>query len=79
MMARIHELARKRSQFVIATHSPILMAYPNSWIYQIVSSGGLERVSLHDTEHYVVAKHFLNDPQGQIARILDEDPNLPLL
>ena len=79
MMARIHELVRKRSQFVIATHSPILMAYPNSWIYQINPTGGMERVSLEDTEHYIVAKRFLNDPKQQLARILDDDPSLPLL
>jgi len=70
MMSRIHQLVRKRSQFVIATHSPILMAYPNAWIYQI-GSAGLDRVSLEETEHYVVAKRFLNDPQQQILRLLE--------
>jgi predicted ATPase len=62
MMARIHELARKRSQFVIATHSPILVAYPNSGIYQIASSGGLERVSLQGTERYVERKALPQRP-----------------
>jgi predicted ATPase len=70
MISRIHQLVRTRSQFVIATHSPILMAYPNAWIYQI-GTAGLERVSLEETEHYVVAKRFLNDPHQQIARLLD--------
>jgi predicted ATPase len=70
MISRIHQLVRTRSQFVIATHSPILMAYPNAWIYQI-GAGGLERVPLEDTEHYVVAKRFLNDTRGQLARLLD--------
>jgi predicted ATPase len=70
MISRMHQLVRERSQFVIATHSPILMAYPNSWIYQI-SAGGLERVSLEDTEHYIIAKRFLNDPGQQLARLLD--------
>jgi predicted ATPase len=70
MISRIHQLVRTRSQFVIATHSPILMAYPNSWIYQI-GANGLERVSLQETEHYIVAKHFLNDPQKQLSRLLE--------
>jgi predicted ATPase len=70
MISRLHQLAQLSSQFVIATHSPILMAYPNSWIYQI-SAHGLERVSLEDTEHYIVAKRFLNDPKAQLARLLD--------
>ena len=46
------------------------MAYPNSWICQI-GAGGLERVSLQETEHYIVAKHFLNDPQKQLSRLLE--------
>lgn len=70
MISRLHQLVRERSQFVIATHSPILMAYPNSWIYQI-GTNGLERVSLQDTEHYIVARHFLNDPQKQLSRLLE--------
>jgi predicted ATPase len=70
MISRIHQLVRTRSQFVIATHSPILMAYPNSWIYQI-GTNSLERVSLEETEHYIVAKRFLNDPARQLARVLD--------
>ncbi len=69
MLARIDQLVRNRSQFVIATHSPILMAYPNAWIYQITAKG-LERVSLEETEHYAVARRFLNDPHGQVERIL---------
>jgi len=72
MLSRIHQLVQRRSQFVIATHSPILMAYPNAWIYQIGESG-LTRVSLEQTEHYVVAKRFLNDPHQQLARILADD------
>jgi predicted ATPase len=70
MISRIHQLVQTRSQFVIATHSPILMAYPNAWIYQI-GANGMVRVALEETEHYIVAKRFLNDPQRQIARLLD--------
>lgn len=70
MLSRLHELVQKRSQFVIATHSPILMAYPDAWIYQI-SAEGLVRVALEDTEHYIVAKRFLNDPHRQVARLLE--------
>jgi predicted ATPase len=69
MLSRIHQLVGDRSQFVIATHSPILMAYPNAWIYQI-GTKGIERVSLEETEHYVVAKRFLNDPHRQLERLL---------
>jgi len=69
MICRMHQLVRAPSQFVIATHSPILMAYPNAWIYQI-GPEGVQRVSLEDTEHYVVAKRILNDPHHQMERLL---------
>jgi predicted ATPase len=70
MITRMHQLVLDESQFVIATHSPILMAYPNAWIYQ-ASSHGLHRVELEDTEHYAVARRILNDPQGQIRALLE--------
>jgi predicted ATPase len=70
MLSRIHELVNQRSQFLIATHSPMLMAYPKAWIYQI-SEHGIELVKLEDTEHYMIAKRFLSDPHQQIARLLD--------
>jgi len=69
MITRMHQLVQDRSQFVIATHSPILMAYPSAWIYQI-SARGLERVALEDTEHYIVARRFLNDPKRQLDLLL---------
>ena len=69
MILRMQELVEAQSQFVIATHSPILMAYPEAWIYQI-GRHGMERVSLEETEHYVVARRVLNDPRGQIAKLL---------
>ena len=70
MISRIHQLVRMRSQFVIATHSPMLMAYPNSRIYQI-GANGTEQVSWRETEHYVVAKRFLNDTEKQFSRLLE--------
>lgn len=70
MLVRLHDLVKTRSQFLIATHSPMLMAYPGAWIYQI-SDQGMERVKLEDTEHYMVARRFINDPHQQIARLLD--------
>jgi predicted ATPase len=76
MIARIHQLVQLRSQFVIATHSPILMAYPGAYIYQICENG-LERVTLEETEHYVVAKRILNDPHQQLARLLESLDALP--
>jgi predicted ATPase len=71
MILRIKELVDAKSQFVIATHSPILMAYPEAWIYQI-GGQGLNRIPLEETEHYVVAKRFLADPHGQIEKLFGD-------
>ena len=49
------------SQYVIATHSPILMAHPDSWIYSL-SESGLERVEYEDTEHVQITRNFLANP-----------------
>ncbi len=70
MISRIHQLVGMRSQLVIATHSPILMAYPNSRIYQI-GANGIEQVSWQDTEHYIVSKRFLNDTEKQLSKLLE--------
>src|SRR5690606_37575435 len=46
-LARMHQLVNARSQFIIATHSPILLGYPDAWIYQ-VSENGVERTAWED-------------------------------
>jgi len=69
MIARLHQLVQTRSQLIIATHSPILMAYPDAWLYQITPEG-LARIEYQQTEHYIVAKRFLNDPKAQLDRLL---------
>jgi predicted ATPase len=50
------------SQFIIATHSPILMSIPNAIIFEITDEG-MERTNLEDTEHYKITKNFLNNPE----------------
>jgi predicted ATPase len=69
MLARLHELVGANSQLVIATHSPIIMAYPDALILAI-SSAGLERVAYEDTEHYTIAKAFLADRQRFLRQLL---------
>ena len=69
LLVRMHELLANDSQFIIATHSPILMAYPDAWIYQL-SAHGLERVAYEDTEHFSVMRSFLNHHQTMIDELL---------
>jgi len=63
LLSIIHDHVETRaSQFVIATHSPILMAYPSALIYRLGPSG-IERVAYEDTEHYRITRDFLNSPE----------------
>jgi predicted ATPase len=63
LLSIIHEHVEERaSQFVIATHSPILMAYPNARIYRL-GADGIEQVAYEDTEHYRITRDFLNSPE----------------
>lgn len=67
----IDELVKKNSQFIIATHSPILLAYPNSVIYQF-SDDGVKQVTYEETEQFRVTQSFLNNYRS-IVEILTTD------
>lgn len=69
MITRIHELVRQDSQFIIATHSPIIMAYPDSAIYQI--DEGFKKVKYEETEHFQVMHSFLNHTQKMLEILME--------
>ncbi len=69
-VSAIHQLVLENSQFIIATHSPILLAYPRSKIYQFTDTG-IAEVSYEETEHFEVTKEFLNRHE-QMMKILME-------
>ncbi|MUI14364.1 AAA family ATPase [Massilia dura] len=71
-LARIHQLVKAGSQFIIATHSPILMAYPDARIYACLPDG-LRRTDYEDTEHYQVTLEFLRDPRRMLDTLLDDE------
>ncbi|CAK6478543.1 AAA family ATPase [Peribacillus simplex] len=60
MLARINELVQQGSQFIISTHSPIIMAYPDAKILQI-SDEGMGEVTLEESNHYLLMKQFFED------------------
>ncbi|MED3993148.1 AAA family ATPase [Peribacillus frigoritolerans] len=60
MLARINELVQQGSQFIISTHSPIIMAYPDAKILQI-SGEGMSEVALEESNHYLLMKQFFED------------------
>ena len=69
-LTRLHQLVNQQSQFVIATHSPILMAYPDAYIYQI-SNAGISRVAYEETEHYQVMHDFIKNPKRMLDMLLE--------
>lgn len=72
VLSRMNQLLQQDSQFIIATHSPILMAYPDAWIYQITESG-LKRVAYEETEHYEITRSFLENPQRMLRELFRDD------
>lgn len=72
LLCRIHELVRQGSQFIIATHSPILMAYPDADIYITDQTHELTLTQYKDTEHYKLTRDFINHPEQMISYLLNE-------
>ncbi len=74
LMAILARGVGQGSQFVIATHSPILMALPGAQILE-VTAGGVRPVAWDDIEHVRVTRAFLNDPARVLRRVLDDGPD----
>ena len=70
-ISMIDKLVKQKSQLIIATHSPILLAYPNAKIYQF-NEDGITAIEYEDTEHYQITKSFLNKHK-QMIDILTKD------
>lgn len=68
-LARMGDLVGRGSQFVVATHAPILMAYPGA---SILSFGpeGIRPVAWRDTEHYQITRAFLEHPERMLRELL---------
>jgi predicted ATPase len=71
MLTRLHDLVKRKSQFIIATHSPILMAYPGAKIIHL-SDAGMQEVKYTDTEYYTVTKEFLNRHERMLGELLGD-------
>jgi len=71
-LSAIHQLVEDHSQFIIATHSPILLSYPHARIIQFDRSG-ISEVAFEDTEHFAVTRDFLNNYPRRLAQLLRGD------
>ncbi len=72
LMLEIDRLVKNDSQFIIATHSPILMAFPDAEIFEF-SENGIKRVNYRDTEHYKITKQFLDNPEKMLHYLFREN------
>ncbi|MDR1160666.1 MAG: AAA family ATPase [Syntrophomonadaceae bacterium] len=71
LLAEINRLVKNNSQFIIATHSAILLAFPGATIYQITENG-IEPVEYETCEHYQLTKQFLDNPKHFIKRLFTD-------
>lgn len=72
LLTRIHDLVQENSQFIISTHSPILMAYPDARILKLNESG-IEECSLEETDHFIIMKEFINNREIMLRELLADD------
>lgn len=69
LLVMMHELCKNPdTQFIIATHSPLLLAYPGATIYAC-DGDRLRLINYRETEHYRITKNFLGDPEQYIKRL----------
>lgn len=71
-LALIDRLVKEGAQFIIATHSPILLAYPNAKIC-LFDGTGISETAYEDTEHYAVTRDFLNHYPRRLEQLLGQE------
>ncbi len=72
LMLEIERLVKNDSQFIIATHSPILMTFPDAEILEF-SEEGIKKVNYRDTDHYKITKQFLDNPEKMLHYLFREN------
>lgn len=71
LLALIKTMVDQKGQFIIATHSPILMAYPGATILSF-DGGTVQPVSYDTLEHVIITKTFLQNPNAYLRHLLQE-------
>ena len=71
LLTIMHDMEKEqKSQLIIATHSPILLAYPNADIF-LLDENGITKVKYEETEHYQITKGFLDNPDKYFKILFD--------
>lgn len=69
LMHCMKELVNKNSQFIISTHSPILMTFPDAEVLEITQDG-IWSVDYKETEHFMITKRFMDAPEKIVKDLL---------
>lgn len=72
LLAEMHRLVGQGAQFIMATHSPILMAYPGAVVYEL-SQDGIHPVDYTETEHYQITRSFIERPERMLRILLQDE------
>lgn len=72
LMVEMERLIKEKSQLIIATHSPILMAFPHAQVLEF-SGEGIRPIPYRETEHYRITRSFLENPDRMLSYLLDGD------
>ena len=70
MLTIINELVKKKSQFIIATHSPILMAYPDADIF-VIDDDEIVKTPYKKTDNYMITRKFLENPEKMMEYLFE--------
>jgi len=68
----MHMAIQQGAQFIIATHSPILMAFPDATILNFDASG-INPIDYDDVEHVAVTRSFLENPQAYLRHLMRDE------
>jgi len=65
-------LERQNCHVILATHSPILMAYPGAELLSIEGNGSIRRIAFRETTHYLLMREFIKDPADFVGQALKD-------
>src|SRR5262245_48350818 len=67
-LAAVKDMVEQNGQFIIASHSPILMAFPNAMILSF-DEGRIQRIAYEDLPHVTLTRAFLNNPHAYLKHL----------
>lgn len=74
LIRRMRDLIDEGSQFIVSTHSPILLGYPEALIY-VLTDDGMTKSRYEDTEQYELTRSFLDDRERFLHYLFADDPD----